>query len=947
MPQLPIRGRRAMSGLAVLLFVSFQAWDVAAQVTSIDLVSGVGPDDAELADHQILFGDGPGALSVSSGAVSSSLATAATLMQSEGAISHSGGAISGSNALTLQTMIGAVSLMSVDVGSLDIGAGATISDSLAGTHAISVTGTTTLLAADGTDFYDIDLSDADVHDFAAGAVFDATGEDIAIDDVDGIVLGDVTSNSDVTADTTLPGNGGDFTLRAGGDVVVEGALTVSDDLVIETTGSIVDNSFASILVNDATTLTGSNITLDGPSNIFGSTLSVTGDDVALVDQSGVVLGDSAVTSISLSAGGTIADASGATIEAGVAALHSGAGGNIALNDELVLTNGNGGSSLSAPGARIDLDGTLRLRIDGPDPTAYQSFALTAAEIGFGLSLMEIEFDPGVVFVDQTSIPVLALTAPTVSGSASSTSFLGVPFGVLMDASLLYVNGSVAVTLDGDLDGLSDSLELAGCSDPLDADSDDDGIADGDEDANGNGFADGDETDLCDSDSDGDGLQDGTELGVTAGVADPDGAGPAAGTALGSFVPDADPTTTTDPNLRDSDGDGFSDAKEDVNKNGAVDVGEMDPLFALPFAILSRVGAGSSPFGFAAADLDGDGAPDLLVGNTGDDTVSVLTGLGDGSFTSATFGVSGTPFSLLAAPFDAGASPDLVYSDGVSDVVVLPGNGDGTFGSESSFLAAFLPATIAAGTVDADATLDLLVADVNGGSLNFLAGNGDGSFQLPTGFPALGVALGLGVADLDGDLALDAVVQRSFGVPVVLLGNGDGTFGAAVALPFGTPAATSALALGDLDDDGAPDVVTSAPFQMRVYLGNGNGSFANPISSFEGPFDDLAVGDVDGDGFADVVAAGAGDTLEVLLGNGDGTLQAPLVLETPGDPVALLLVDFDADGDLDIATANMTGDDVSVFLNLGPDGPPVPTAGPWGLLVLAGLSLALGRASLRR
>ncbi len=131
------------------------------------------------------------------------------------------------------------------------------------------------------------------------------------------------------------------------------------------------------------------------------------------------------------------------------------------------------------------------------------------------------------------------------------------------------------------------------SDPLDLDSDDDGLGDGVEDANANGRLDVEEggqalltanttppeTDAVNADTDGDGIQDGTELGITVPIADPDGAGPLTGTDPGVFIPDADPATQTNPLAIDSDGDGIADGIEDANANGAYepDQGEYDPL----------------------------------------------------------------------------------------------------------------------------------------------------------------------------------------------------------------------------------------------------------------------------------------------------------------------------------------------------------------------------------
>ena len=163
--------------------------------------------------------------------------------------------------------------------------------------------------------------------------------------------------------------------------------------------------------------------------------------------------------------------------------------------------------------------------------------------------------------------------------------------------------------DSDGDGISDGVEVGfddvyneGVdTDPLDADSDDDGISDGAE----AGF-DGQrnqpwETDPLDADTDDDGLQDGTELGVTEPVPDPDGDGPRSGTDPDSFIPDADPTTRTDPLNPDTDEGSVPDGEEDTNLNGRIDAGETNPSDASD--------DGSSGEGPADRDSDGDGLSD--------------------------------------------------------------------------------------------------------------------------------------------------------------------------------------------------------------------------------------------------------------------------------------------------------------------------------------------------
>ncbi len=126
-----------------------------------------------------------------------------------------------------------------------------------------------------------------------------------------------------------------------------------------------------------------------------------------------------------------------------------------------------------------------------------------------------------------------------------------------------------------LQDLRTSLEIFPCCDQ-DADCDDDGISNEFEDSINIGTVESGETDSCDPDTDDDGIQDGTERGVIEPVADPDGNGPLSGTNISLFVPDADSTTTTDPNDIDTDDDGLSDGTEDANHNGMVDSGETDP-----------------------------------------------------------------------------------------------------------------------------------------------------------------------------------------------------------------------------------------------------------------------------------------------------------------------------------------------------------------------------------
>jgi hypothetical protein len=161
-------------------------------------------------------------------------------------------------------------------------------------------------------------------------------------------------------------------------------------------------------------------------------------------------------------------------------------------------------------------------------------------------------------------------------------------------------------------------------------------------------------------------------------------------------------------------------------------------------------------------------------------------------------------------------------------------------------------------------------------------------------------------------------QYYFGVGdnATCLNNGsDGTFQAAKNF-IGPPNPNAvAIAVGDFNGDGKPDLALISNGNIEIALGNGDGTFQAP-NSYSTGFDavTITVGDVNGDGILDLVAASdctianncpTGAVVSVLLGNGDGTFQSPQTYSTGGyGTFSALVADVNGDGNLDLVVLNI-------------------------------------------
>jgi len=396
----------------------------------------------------------------------------------------------------------------------------------------------------------------------------------------------------------------------------------------------------------------------------------------------------------------------------------------------------------------------------------------------------------------------------------------------------------------------------------------------------------------------------------------------------------------------------------------------------------------APSGWAVAvtDVNGDGKLDIIVasytscsGNNcvqGQGTVGVLLGNGDGTFQPVVTYASGghLAYSVAVADVNGDGKPDVVVTNvcvGGStcpsgDVGVLLGNGDGTFQPAVAYPSGgYWPASVKVADVNGDGKPDLVVANVcgisqanctdgPGNSVGVLLGNGDGTFQAAVMYASGGYSQSLAVADVNGDGKPDLIVTSDCGTSTctngivgVLLGNGDGTFQTAVLYNSGDGFYPSSVVVADVNGDGKPDVLVAndcgsnnCTGAVGVLLGNGDGSFQAATQYASGGVYPygLAVGDVSEDGKLDLVV-----TNSCISSNCTGTVG---VLLGNGDGTFQSATNYPPGGDYPagVAVADVNGDgklDVVVANDCGSNGcETYPTDGFVGVLINTGLATSM-------
>jgi len=380
----------------------------------------------------------------------------------------------------------------------------------------------------------------------------------------------------------------------------------------------------------------------------------------------------------------------------------------------------------------------------------------------------------------------------------------------------------------------------------------------------------------------------------------------------------------------------------------------------------------NPTSVAFGDFNGDGKPDMAVVGQGNSFVTIFINNGDGTYTESANYSSGSSASVnmvAATDLNHDGKLDLVVGLNTggppSSFSVLLGNGDGSFqspvtyanGSNGGVLA------LALADVNGDGELDLISNAVRTDTNKFLyvnLSNGNGTFQPGiAATPQLCPGGGGGgadyftVADVNGDGKPDIAAACGANLHQttisILLGNGDGTFGAPTQFSSGeTPVS---IAVGDFNEDGKVDLAVANNWPtpaVSILLGNGNGSFQSPVaySVFSSAFwqayeqqlgtpadtfpNYVVAEDFDGDGHLDLlVGEGAANMhvccpnyaeiyynngVQLFLGNGNGTFEPEQSFLAGRQGTFLAVADVNADGLPDAAVVDSQDSAVTILIN---------------------------------
>jgi hypothetical protein len=352
--------------------------------------------------------------------------------------------------------------------------------------------------------------------------------------------------------------------------------------------------------------------------------------------------------------------------------------------------------------------------------------------------------------------------------------------------------------------------------------------------------------------------------------------------------------------------------QNISTNGLLTADSFAPRVDLPLL----AGSYCNPYTLAVADLDGDGKLDIIAINADSNVISILRNTSSpGIITSNSFAArvdlpGGNDMRGLAVQdLNGDGKPEIVTCNSGDNTISIFQNmstiGNIAFAPRVDFAAGDGPQSVAIGDLDGDGQPDLAVANYNSGTISVFRNLGVGvdittnSFAPKVDFPGLASLDYIALGDMDGDGKLDMVASGGNGSQAISVYRNTATVGSittnsfAPQVDFAAPGWANSVAVGDLDGDGKLDVALVSQISSVFSIFKNvsvPGSFTTDSFAARVDFDSgwnpngVVIGDLDGDGRPDIVFCNSYDDTVSIYQNALPFGVAPALDHFAWDPI---------------------------------------------------------------